>query len=98
MLGAVFSDEDPLGWVGSTIAGKYKVEEFIEEGGFGAVYRGLHLDLESPIAIKCITTHPGLDEAERNKVVSNLKAEAKILFRLSKQTTGIVQVLDRGAA
>jgi serine/threonine protein kinase len=94
----VTQNYDPFGWVGATIDGQFKVEEFVDEGGFGAVYRGLHLGLQLPVAIKCIQLPLRLDDAQREKLMADLRTEAQTLHRLSKQTAGIVQVLDIGAA
>lgn len=38
--------------VGRTLDGKYLIEEKIGSGGFGVVYRALHLTLKRPVAIK----------------------------------------------
>ena len=45
--------QDPL--IGTTI-GNYRIAELIGYGGMGLVYRGIHVDLERPVAIKLI--HP----------------------------------------
>src|SRR6185503_4490418 len=42
--------EDPFGWVGATLAGKYLVEAVVGEGGFGIVYRGRHLGFDERVA------------------------------------------------
>ena len=49
---------DPFGLVGTTLDGEYRVDAVAGEGGFGVVYRGLHLGLEQPVAIKALK---GLD-------------------------------------
>lgn len=36
------------------IAGKYRVGKVIGKGGFGAVFRGMHVDLETELAIKVL--------------------------------------------
>jgi serine/threonine protein kinase/CheY-like chemotaxis protein len=41
---------------GSVIAGRYKLESKLGAGNFGAVYRGLHLGLDKPVAIKILQT------------------------------------------
>src|SRR5690349_20263947 len=45
---------------GTLLDGKYAVERKIGEGGFGAVYRALHRDLQRPVAVKVLHT-PHLD-------------------------------------
>ena len=39
---------------GVTVAGKYLLEEHIGAGTFGAVYRGVHVDLDRPVAVKVL--------------------------------------------
>jgi len=45
---------DPFGLVGQLLDGQFRVEALIGEGGFSAVYRGVHAGLGEPIAIKCL--------------------------------------------
>ena len=40
--------------VGKVLAGKYRIESLLKQGGMGAVYRATHLMLHKPIAIKLI--------------------------------------------
>jgi class 3 adenylate cyclase/tetratricopeptide (TPR) repeat protein len=94
----VTQNDDPFGWVGAIIDGKFKVEQFVAEGGFGAVYRGFHVTLQVSIAIKCILSPRGLDDARQKKLISDLLAEANTLDMLSRKTVGVVQVYDIGAA
>jgi serine/threonine-protein kinase len=48
------SSADPFGLVGQLLDGQFRVEALIGEGGFSAVYRGVHAGLGEPIAIKCL--------------------------------------------
>jgi serine/threonine protein kinase len=45
---------------GTVLDGKYAVESKIGEGGFGAVYRAMHRDLQRPVAVKVLHA-PHLD-------------------------------------
>ncbi len=45
---------DPFGLVGQLLDGQFRVDALVGEGGFSAVYRGLHIGLGEPIAIKCL--------------------------------------------
>src|SRR5262245_45133913 len=88
------SDSDPFGWVGNTIADKYAIAEVAGAGAFGVVYRGTHLGMEVPIAVKCLKIAAVLPEADRRSVL----AEARVLYQLSKRTPHVVQAIDVGAA
>ena len=48
------ASEDPFGLVGQLLDGQFRVDALIGEGGFSAVYRGVHAGLGEPIAIKCL--------------------------------------------
>jgi serine/threonine-protein kinase len=72
---------------GSLIAGRYRLEKLIGEGGMGAVWSARHLGLEVPVAIKLL--HPG---PEMDKPVERFKFEARAAAQLSHPA--IVRVLD----
>jgi serine/threonine protein kinase/tetratricopeptide (TPR) repeat protein len=89
---------DPFGWVGSTINGQFAVQAIAGEGGFATVYRGTHLALDVPIAIKCLNLPTRLSPDEQESFLAKLRAEAQLLRRLSVLTANIVQAHDIGAA
>jgi serine/threonine protein kinase len=77
---------------GAIIAGKYRVERVIGAGAMGIVLAAQHLELEEPVAIKCIRPEMhGLPD-----VVSRFAREAKACTRL--QSEHVVKVLDLGVA
>ncbi|MEM1180727.1 MAG: protein kinase [Acidobacteriota bacterium] len=39
---------------GSVLAGRYRLDEVVGKGNFGVVYRGHHLELDMPVAIKLL--------------------------------------------
>jgi tetratricopeptide (TPR) repeat protein len=88
---------DPFSLVGTTIDGKVRVLSVVGEGGFGVVYRGVHLGFEAPVAVKCLKLPEGLGPDEREALVGQLRDEGRLLLRLSQRTPGIVQALDVGA-
>jgi serine/threonine-protein kinase len=45
---------DPFGLAGQLLDGQFRVDALAGEGGFSAVYRGTHVGLGEPIAIKCL--------------------------------------------
>ncbi len=75
---------------GSVIAQRYRIDSVLAEGGMGIVYRGWHLNLEQPIAIKVI----------RPEYVGNAEATARFLNEARAVATlravNVAQVLDVG--
>jgi serine/threonine protein kinase len=69
--------EDAL--VGQVLAGKYRIEEKIDEGGMGCVYRATHVLMEKTVAVKVL--HPAL--AADDKIVARFTREAKAASRIS---------------
>jgi serine/threonine protein kinase len=75
---------------GTVLAGRYEVEALLGLGGMGSVYRGRHLTLDRPVAIKLI----GREGHGHDEQVHRFEREAKLLARLSHP--GIVAVHDFG--
>ncbi|HEX8557443.1 MAG TPA: protein kinase [Pyrinomonadaceae bacterium] len=69
--------EDRL--VGQVLAGKYRIDEKIDEGGMGCVYRATHVLMEKVVAVKVL--HPAL--AADDKIVARFTREAKAASRIS---------------
>jgi serine/threonine protein kinase len=65
--------------LGKTLAGKYRIEERISEGGMGTVYRATHVLMEKKVAVKVL--HPSL--AADEKIVARFTREAKAASRIS---------------
>ncbi len=93
-----WSAEDPVGWAGSTLEGKYRIESRVGEGGFGLVYRGTDLRLGTAIAIKFLRSDLAIGPEEQRKFFRRFEREAKLLRRLSQATVGVVQAHDVGVA
>ncbi len=74
---------------GTVLAGRYRVDRLVAEGGYGSVYAGHHLVLDGPVAIKVL--RPDRD-APRH--VAGFLEEARTLARL--RHPNIVSVLDAG--
>jgi tetratricopeptide (TPR) repeat protein len=91
------AEHDPFGWLGATIDGQVAIDAVAGEGAFGVVYRGTHLGLGCPVAVKCLKLPARLNASERSHFLESFRAEARILHRLSKRTTGIVQAMGAGA-
>lgn len=86
--------DDPLGLVGVTLDDRYRVEAFVAEGGFGCVYRALHLRWSRPVAVKVF--RPELDQQDREELREAFVKEGALLNELSRHTTAIVQSYDVG--
>lgn len=89
---------DELEWVGSTIDDRYAIVEAVGEGGQGVVYRARHIGFDEAIAVKFLRLPKLLAEGQRDELLANFRAEARLLHRLSRKTASIVQALDIGAA
>jgi serine/threonine protein kinase len=74
---------------GAVLSGKYRLDAVLGEGGMGAVWRGSHLGLELPIAIKLIRS-----DLDRNSLRARLQLEARSAAKLGHPA--IVRVLDVG--
>ena len=76
---------------GTVIEGKYRLDERIGVGGSGVVFRGEHLDLGRPIAVKIFKPWPGNDSAE---ALERFRSEGKVAARIEHPNA--VQVFDFG--
>jgi serine/threonine protein kinase len=77
--------------VGTTIAGRYRVERPIGEGAMGAVALALHVGLDEKVAIKFLRP-----ELRRDPVaVARLSREARALARI--KSDHVARVIDVGA-
>jgi serine/threonine-protein kinase len=78
--------------IGKTLDGKYRVDGFLKRGGMGSVYRGTHVLLNKPVAIKLI--RPELVTSD--DMVKRFFREARAAAKLSHPN--IVTVHDLGQA
>jgi serine/threonine protein kinase/ligand-binding sensor domain-containing protein len=76
---------------GTLLDEKYRLEEKIGSGGFGAVYRATHLALKRAIAVKVFKPLPGNDSAE---ALDRFQMEAVSGSRINHPNA--VAVLDSG--
>ena len=80
--------DDPL--IGRTLDEKYRLDERLGTGGMGTVYRGTHLLIDRPVAIKLLNPRYVEDEAAQIR----FRREARAAGRL--QHTNAVTVTDFG--
>ena len=88
--------EDQLRLVGTTLEGKYRIDEVVASGGFALVYRAMHLAWNRPVAIKAFYALADLPEASRAKLVEEFVREGALLAELSERSAAIVQARDVG--
>ena len=82
---------DLAGMVGSVLAGIYRLDALIGEGGMGAVYRGRHVMLRRDVAIKVL--HP--DFSRDPELVKRFDREAQSAARLNHPNC--IQVTEFGS-
>jgi serine/threonine protein kinase len=76
---------------GTVLDGKYRLDERIGTGGFGAVFRGIQLTLNRPIAIKIFRPSPGNDSAE---AIERFRLEGVSAARIVHPNA--ISILDSG--
>jgi serine/threonine protein kinase len=65
--------------LGQTLAGKYRIDERLSEGGMGTVYRATHVLMDKTVAIKVLRLSLAADE----KIVARFSKEARAASRIS---------------
>ena len=79
---------DPL--IGVVLDGRYRVDALIATGGMSAVYRGLDLRLDRPVACKVMDSRYAGDQ----QFLARFQREARAVARL--KDPGLVAVYDQG--
>ncbi|MCV7237757.1 protein kinase domain-containing protein [Mycolicibacterium celeriflavum] len=79
---------DPL--AGAVLDGRYRVDTLIATGGMSAVYRGLDLRLDRPVALKVMDARYAGD----TQFMTRFQREARAVARLTDP--GLVAVYDQG--
>ena len=88
---------DPFGLVGSVVDRQFRVDAVIGEGGFGVVYKGWHLSLDQPIALKALRMPEAREAGLQGVLLAKFREEAKLTYVLSQATLNIVRIIDFGA-
>src|SRR5882724_8678499 len=84
------SPSTPPAFEGTIIAGRYRVERLIGQGGMGSVWAGRHITLDQQVAIKFV--HPRL--AGSAEALRRFDTEAKAAARIKSRHA--VAVFDHG--
>ena len=75
--------EDPFDLVGDVLDGQFRVDRFAGEGDFTVVYKGHHLGVDAPVAIKCLNVPPTLDVALLEPFLESFRDGARLHYRLA---------------
>jgi eukaryotic-like serine/threonine-protein kinase len=81
-------ETSPESRIGATLAGKYRLDRIIGEGGMGVVYGATHLRLRQQCAIKLLNERA----IENQDIVGRFEREARAAATLKNEH--VVQVLD----
>ncbi|MBX7218881.1 MAG: SUMF1/EgtB/PvdO family nonheme iron enzyme [Blastocatellia bacterium] len=76
--------------IGETFQGKYQIVKLLGVGGMGRVYKALHVDLDTMVAIKLLNANMSADRDAIERFKREAQANAKI------KHPNAVQVLDYG--
>ena len=87
---------DPFGLVGQVLDGQFRVDRFVGEGGFSSVYKGTHVGLSEPIAIKCLKLPPALGSALVESFIRRFRDESRLHYRLSQGNLHIARSMASG--
>ncbi len=85
--------DDLFGIVGTVIAGAYRVEAVVAEGGFSVVYRAQHQGFNAPVALKCMKLPEKLSLDRQQSFLQQFRAEGELLFELSASIPTVVRPL-----
>ncbi len=84
---------DPFDLVGTTIAGKYDIEEVAAQTALSVVYRATHRVWQRRVAIKAFAA-PALSDEARQQLLASFVEEGRILMELSERCASICQARD----
>jgi eukaryotic-like serine/threonine-protein kinase len=85
---ALETTDDAL--IGTLLAGKYRIDSRLNEGGMGSVYKGTHVMMDKTVAIKVLRPSLAADE----KIVARFSREARAASRISHPNA--ISVTDIG--
>jgi serine/threonine protein kinase len=80
---------DPL--IGQTLVERYRLQRKIGEGGMGAVYEAVHIQLEKPVAVKVLRDQ----YRDRPEAAQRLVKEARLASSIRNEH--IIEITDSGS-
>lgn len=84
----VFCPHDGALVLNTILNQKYRLDEMLNEGGMGVIYRGTHLDLNKKVAVKIMLPRYIPDETSRKRFIREARYTADL------QHPNIIQVFD----
>jgi serine/threonine protein kinase len=90
------TSSDPFGLVGQVLDGQFRVDRPVGEGGFSVVYRGTHIGLTEPIAVKCLKLPAALGSMLVESFVKRFRDESRLHYKLSQGNLHIVRSIASG--
>jgi serine/threonine-protein kinase len=82
--------------VSTVVDGRYRIERFAGEGGFGVVYRAFHLGFEHAVALKVLKLPEHWSRTRREERIEAFHREGRMLFELSLLHPTIVRAFETG--
>src|SRR5687768_16136384 len=79
-------EEDPL--LGAVLAGTYRIDRIVAEGGMGRLYGGVHERLAMPVAVKVLLELRG----GRTEAIERAEREARAMASMT--SPNVARVLD----
>src|SRR5580704_5356172 len=89
-------DRDPFDLTGDVLDGQFRVDSFAGEGDLSVVYKGHHLGVDAPVAIKCLNLPATLDPDLVRPLVDGFKDASRIHYRLARGNLNIAQSIASG--
>ncbi|HEX8796083.1 MAG TPA: serine/threonine-protein kinase [Polyangiaceae bacterium] len=88
--------DDPFDLVGDVLDGQYRVDAVAGEGDLSVVYKGHHLGVDAPVAIKCLNLPATLDPALVRPLVDDFREASRVHYRLARGSLHIAQTVGSG--
>jgi serine/threonine-protein kinase len=89
-------DGDPFGLLGVVLDGTFRVDALVGEGELSVIYRGYHLAVETPVAIKCLHLPDTLDPALTRPVVEAFEDAGRLHDRFGQGNPHVAQTIAAG--